>query len=133
MIDTPDADASGNLDVTFFVSDAAQQAALFAALTDGEEDTGRASDLRVVDAEKAKAFGSFDLPFYVGLVLSVPVNIGSGLVGSWIWERIQRARAGSETPPVKVQFSSRTVMVTTDKDGAVSAIAEAVDFVISQT
>jgi hypothetical protein len=84
------ADDDAPFEFEIFVSDRKAQESISQLFTDGDgEDT---SSISVVDVNRKRTFGSFDLPFSVGIALSIPVGISTGIIANWLTEHMRKAR-----------------------------------------
>ncbi len=119
------ADDDAPFEFEIFVSDREAQESISQLFADDAEDT---SSISVVDVKPKRAFGSFDLPFCVGIALSIPFGIATGIIANWLTERLRKAKESKGVnSTIKIQFYGYTVIIPADKPAMVGPVIKAIE------
>ena len=100
-------DESFQLSVSIFVTDQQLSQAIASAFTDDQA----ISPVKVISTEQSATFEAFDDAFYVGVSLSFPIGIATGIIVNWLQKKLDRSRAAAGSPPIKVQIESVTISI----------------------
>lgn len=81
------------------------------------------SGIAVAQTRSGRVPGAFDMPFYVGVALSVPIGVTTGLLANWIFMRLTEARAKAAAPTLTLMLEGMRIEV---HEGDIEGSAEVV-------
>lgn len=58
--------------------------------------------ITVASIEQSTTFEAFDATFCVGVALSIPIGLGTGIIANWIQTRLQQSRDKVGNPAIKI-------------------------------
>jgi hypothetical protein len=109
--------------------------AILAALSAQEPvETDLSSDEKgpsIISIEPRVSLGAFGTEFIIGLLLSIPIGVSTGVIANWLSKRLTIAATRQQSAPISMKINNISLNIVAQDSAEVSSLVSIVENALS--